>query len=115
MTGHVEDVDTVTPVTRLHLLPAEVLLPDGAFHGSCLVRVTQAAVHVWAERAGRPELVYRSALTDPWDHVPRRVGVGVTLEVASAGGMVRVTRGRGCGCASPLRRFTPWTPDRRSS
>lgn len=104
------------PVTILEVRPAEAVLPDGTVVTRAQARITRVAVYVWAERDGRPALVYAADRTDTSERVPSETQVRQTPAlVSTADGTVTLNRVPGCGCSSVWRSFVPWTPDRRGA
>lgn len=101
------------PVVVADVFPAEVALPTGVLRGVRAV-ITRARLYVWAAEGPTPRLVFsepvdlaRSAFARPG--APRSHAHHLTLSDQQEA-TVHVTRARGCGCGSPLKTFTPWTP-----
>jgi hypothetical protein len=102
---------TPPPVVVRDVFPARVVVGDAAYTSARAV-ITRDRLLVWVPR-GRDRLLVVDEAYDPGRstvpryNAPPRESAYLTLPDGRTAG---VHRQRGCGCASPLRGWRPWSP-----
>lgn len=99
-----------TPVLRRAVFPVKVTLPDGTAVALGKLFVTDAAVYVYVNAPGDPELVYESLYTAavlPPTFAPR----SDAFRIDTPDGQLVAYRLPGCGChLRVLKNYVPFTP-----
>lgn len=111
--------ETASPVVVRDVFPAEVLY-DGRVYRTARAIVTRDRVLVYL-RPGEPvlDLAYDPGVSVvPPLNAPRSRAAHLAVR-ADDGSLtepsVHVNGQRGCGCANPLKGWTPWQPYRKAS
>ncbi len=109
------EADRVVVIDRF---PVVATNPDGTTNPKARLVCTRPTatgpgwMWVWTDTRPTPTLVY----SGPWDADASQLAQNTRTpwQLSTPDGDWRIAPAAGCGCGSPLARYVPWTPMRRS-